>query len=517
MRALLVNPEFPNSYWSGRAALRFARRKSLLPPLGLITVAGMLPRDWDCRLVDLNVEPLADREIDRADVVLLTGMMVQRPSLHEVIGRCRARGRRTVIGGPAVTALPDSFAAADHLVLGEAEALVPALAADLEAGRARRVYREETKPDLAASPLPRFDLLRIGDYHQMCLQSSRGCPFTCEFCDIIVMYGRRPRTKTAAQVVAELEAIRRTGFVGDVFFVDDNFIGNKKAVREVLPSIAAWRRRAAPPMEFYTEASINLADDAELVDLMTGAGFTAVFTGIETPSDAALRETGKKQNVGRNMVEQIHGLLDRGLDVWAGFILGFDSDGPDAFDRMIRFIDQAAIPYAMVGMLSALPNTPLWRRLESEGRLREEIPGDQFGLTNVITRLPVAEMLAGYRRVLETLYHPEAYFARCRENLARWKPAPGAVRSLVPRDLGSAWRAIRGQGFGGQYKSAYWRFLKWVARHHPDKIGRAIAQAAAGHHYITYTRDVVIPALRESSVAGAAARSGFAAPEPVVS
>jgi radical SAM superfamily enzyme YgiQ (UPF0313 family) len=373
------------------------------------------------------------------------------------------------------------------------------------------------KPDLAAAPLPRFDLLRVADYHQLCLQYSRGCPFTCEFCDIIVMYGRKPRTKTAAQVVAELEAIRKTGFAGDVFFVDDNFIGNKKAVKAVLPSIADWRRRTAPPIEFYTEASINLADDPDLVDLMTGAGFTAVFTGIETPSEEALRETRKNQNVGRNLVDQIHGLLDRGLDVWAGFILGFDSDGPECFDRMIGFIRQAAIPYAMVGMLSALPNTPLWRRLEAEGRLREEIPGDQFGLTNVITRLPVAEMLAGYRRVLETLYHPEAYFARCRDNLARWKPAPGAVRSLVARDLASAWRAIRGQGLTGSYRRAYWRFLAWVARHHPDKIGRAIAQAAAGHHYITYTRDVVIPALRDRAAVQLAPRSSMTAPEPAVS
>ena len=500
MRVLLVNPEFPDSYWSGRSALGFARRRSLLPPLGLLTVAALLPRDWECRLVDLNVEPLTDADLSRADVVLLTGMLVQRPSLHAVLERCRSLGRRTVVGGPAVTSLPGEFDAADHRVIGEGEDLVPRLAADLATGRARPIYREEEKPDLTMAPPPRYDLLRAGTYHQMSLQYSRGCPFTCEFCDIIVMYGRRPRTKTPAQVIAELEAIRRTGFAGDVFFVDDNFIGNKKAVREVLPAIAAWRRRTRPPIEFYTEASINLADDPGLVDLMTGAGFTAVFTGIETPSEAGLRETRKHQNLGRDLVAQVHGLMERGLDVWAGFILGFDSDGPECFDDMIRFIEKAAIPYAMVGMLSALPNTPLYRRLESEHRLRPEVPGDQFGLSNVITRLPVGEMLAGYRKVLESLYRPEAFFQRCRENLARWRPAAGAVRPVVLRDLACAWRAVKGQGITGSYRAAYWKFLRWVLRRHPEKIGRALAQAAAGHHYITYTRQVVIPALAARAV-----------------
>jgi radical SAM superfamily enzyme YgiQ (UPF0313 family) len=311
-------------------------------------------------------------------------------------------------------------------------------------------------------------------------------------------------------VIAELEAIRTTGFSGDVFFVDDNFIGNKKAVKEVLPSIAAWRRRARPPLEFYTEASMNIADDEELVGLMTRAGFTAVFIGIETPSPESLRETRKLQNLRRDLVSQVHSLLESGLDVWAGFILGFDHDGPESFDAMIQFIQQAAIPYAMVGMLSALPHTPLYQRLEREGRLRPEVPGDQFGLTNVVTKLPVAQMVAGYSRVLETLYHPEGFFRRCRENIARWNPAAGSMRPLVGRDLACAWRAMRGQGITSHYRRAYWQFLRWVARHHPAKIGRAIAQAAAGHHYITYTRNVVVPALIEQVPARASERPALA-------
>jgi radical SAM superfamily enzyme YgiQ (UPF0313 family) len=499
MRALLVNPAFPDSYWSGRYSLAFARRRSLLPPLGLITVAALLPREWDCRLVDLDVETLRDADLRWAEVVFLTGMLVQRPSLHEVLKRCRRLGVRTVVGGPYATALPHELQAADHVVVGEGEDLIPVLAADLAAGRAQPVYRESEKPDLTSAPVPRYDLLKPNAYHQMSLQYSRGCPFSCEFCDIIVMYGRKPRTKTAAQVIAELEAIRRTGFTGDVFFVDDNFIGNKKAVKAALPEIAHWRRRSQPPLEFYTEASVNIADDPQLIDLMTGAGFTAVFMGIETPSPESLKETRKLQNLRRNLVDQVHLLLEKGLDVWAGFILGFDNDGPDSFDRMIDFVQEAAIPYAMVGMLSALPNTPLYQRLEKENRLRPELPGDQFGLTNVVTKLPLAQMLTGYRRVLETLYHPEVYFQRCRENLARWTPVAGSVRPGVRRDLACAFRAVWGQGISSHYRRAYWQFLRWVARHHPAKLGRAIAQAAAGHHYITYTRDVVVPALVESA------------------
>jgi radical SAM superfamily enzyme YgiQ (UPF0313 family) len=312
---------------------------------------------------------------------------------------------------------------------------------------------------------------------------------------VVVLFGRRPRTKSAEQVLAELEAIRATGFAGDVFFVDDNFIGNRPAVLPVLRRIAAWRRSTRAPLEFYTEASINLAEDSELMSLMTDAGFTAVFVGIETPSEEALRETGKLQNLRRGLEEQVHRLLSRGLDVWGGFILGFDSDGPEIFDRMIRFVQQAAIPYAMVGLLNAPPHTPLYRRLEQDGRLRDTFSGDQFGLTNVVTHLPVTQLLAGYRRVLESLYRPEAFFARCRENLARWRPTAGSLRPLALSDLRAAWRAVRAQGVTGPYRQAYWRFLRWVLLHHPGKLRRALALAAAGHHYILYTREVVAPAL----------------------
>ncbi len=497
MRVLLVNPTFPENYWSLEHMLPLVKRRWLLPPLGLLTVAALLPRDWQCRLIDLAIQPLRDEDLRAADVVMLSGMIVQRRSLHEVLERCRRIGVRTVVGGPYATAMPETLDDADHLALGEGEELIPELATDLEKGRARRIYREREKPDLSSSPPPRYDLLDPDAYHYMALQYSRGCPFLCEFCDIITLYGRKPRTKHPDQVIAELEAIRAIGFKGRVFFVDDNFIGNRKKARELLPEIAAWRRRERAPLDFFTEASIDLADDLELVDLMTAAGFAAAFVGIETPSEESLRETRKTQNLRRDMVEQVRDLRARGLDVWGGFVLGFDHDGPDIFDRMIDFVQRAGVPYATVGMLMALPHTPLYKRLEREGRLRPNaVTGDNFAVSNIVGKLPLAEMLEGYARVLETLYDPETYFDRCREHLAYWRPPPGLARPASLDELPVVWRSLRTQGLEGPYRRAYWRFLGWVLRHHPSKLPLAISQACAGHHYITYTRATVVPALR---------------------
>ncbi len=505
MRALLVNPLFQDAYWSAKHSLPFVDRKCVLPPLGLITVAALLPPSWEYRLVDQNVEELSDEQLRWADVVLLTGMLAQRPSLQGVLSRCRDLKTPTVVGGPHATTSPEDLELADHIVQGEAEHVAPVLAAALESDTAGRVYREEGKPDLAATPVPRYDLLPPRAYHELSLQFSRGCPFGCEFCDITERYGRRPRVKTPPQVIAELEAIRATGFAGDVFFVDDNFIGARKAVRQVLPRIAHWRRATRAPLGFYTEASMDLADDDSLVKSMVDAGFTAVFLGVETPNPEALRETGKLQNLAGDALERIHSLLARGLDVWGGFILGFDSDGPDIFDRMIAFVQKSAMPYAMVGLLGAIPGTALFRRLQRERRLRPlsvAERGDQFGLTNVVTKLPVRQLLEGYHRVLATLYDPDNYFERCRRNLARWKLPTERLRRLSLTDLRAGWRAFCAQGLRGPYRRAYWRFLTWAATHHPRKVVQALTQAAVGHHFITYTCQTVLPAL-ERSRAGA--------------
>jgi radical SAM superfamily enzyme YgiQ (UPF0313 family) len=498
LRVLLVSPAYPPTFWSLEHTLPFVGRRWLLPPLGLLTVAALLPRDWELRLVDLAIgDELRDEELRAADAVMLSAMLVQRESLHAVLRRCRALGARTVVGGPYATAMPAALADADHLVLGEAEELVPELARDLAAGRARRVYREAGKPDLRRTPIPRFDLLDVRAYHYLPVQFSRGCPFLCEFCDIISLYGRRPRTKTPAQLLAELEAIRRLGFAGRIMFVDDNFIANQNEVRRLLPELAAWRRRTRAPFDFFTEASINLADDPELVGLMTAAGFAVVFVGIESPSKESLRETRKLQNLRRDLVEQVRSLRRRGLDVWGGFILGFDHDGPEIFERMIDFVQRSGIAYATVGMLTALPNTPLHERLRREGRLRPDAEtGDMFALTNVVTRLPEPVLLRGYLRVLEALFAPEAYFERCREHLRHFEPAPGLARAATLADLAAVARSLWRQGVRGSYRLAYWRFLASVLFGAPRRLPLAIAQACAGHHFVTYTRETVAPRLR---------------------
>jgi radical SAM superfamily enzyme YgiQ (UPF0313 family) len=495
---LLVSPAYPSTFWSLEHTLPLVRRRWLLPPLGLLTVAAMLPRDWDLRLVDLAIgQELLDEDLRAADVVMLSGMLVQRDSLRAVLRRCRRLGVRTVVGGPYATAMPATLADADHLVLGEAEEIVPELAADLAAGRARRVYQEGDKPDIRKTPIPRFDLLEVGAYHYLPVQFSRGCPFLCEFCDIISLYGRRPRTKTPPQLLAELDAIRRLGFSGRIMFVDDNFIANQNEVRKLLPELAAWRHRTRAPFDFFTEASINLADDPELVDLMTAAGFAVVFVGIESPSKESLRETRKLQNLRHDLVEQVRSLRARGLDIWGGFILGFDHDGEDSFDRMIEFVQRSGIAYATVGMLTALPNTALHARLAREGRLRPDSEtGDMFALTNVVTKLPEPVLLRGYLRVLETLFEPETYFERCREHLRHWEPAPGLAREATAADLAAVARSLWRQGVQGRYRRAYWRFLAGVLLGAPRKLPLAIAQACAGHHFITYTRETVAPRLR---------------------
>lgn len=497
MRALLVNPLFPETYWSQRHALPYVRKRCLLPPLGLITVAAMLPDHWELKVIDLNVEPLTDEHLRWADVAMLTGMLAQSASLHEVLHRCQQHGLRTVVGGPYATSVPEGLSDADHLVVGEAEDLIQDLAADLEAGRAAPVYRASDRPRLQTSPVPRYDLLRTGAYHHMALQFSRGCPFNCEFCDITAMFGKVPRTKDDDQVLAELEAIRRTGFKGDVFFVDDNFIGNKQAVRGLLPRIADWRRDTRAPLNFYTEASMNLSQDDGLMTDMVRAGFTAAFVGIETPSESALRETGKLQNIKMDLTDGVHRLLSKGLDVWGGFIVGFDSEGEDIFDRMIRFVQQSGIPYAMVGMLQALPNTALYRRLSQEGRLKG-LPHetcDQFGCTNFVTRMDSSRLLEGYHRLLSTIYHPDAYFERCRRNIEQWMPSWNSRRRYTAAELTAAARSLLSHRAAPDYRRAYRRFLGWAATHHPRKLGRAVAQSIVGHHYVTYTRQTVLPQL----------------------
>ena len=369
MKILLVYPEFPDTYWSFRHALKIEGKRAAFPPLGLLTVSSMLPENWERRLVDLNVETLWPDDIEWADIVMVSAMIVQNESLEKVVTLCREMGKKVVIGGPYVSTSSERMPDADHIFIGEAETTLPEFINDLELGIARRIYEAEERPALTNTPVPDFSLIDMRHYSAMNVQYSRGCPFNCEFCDIIEIYGRVPRTKTNAQMLAELDALKATGWRGLVFIVDDNFIGNKKNVRLFMPDLIEWSRANEFPFSFITEASVNLAEDDALLQQMEDAGFRRVFLGIETPVEESLKEAQKGQNTRRDLLESIHKIQSYGMEVMAGFIVGFDSDPEDIFDLQMKFIRESGIPLAMVGLLTALPDTQLWRRLEKEGRL----------------------------------------------------------------------------------------------------------------------------------------------------
>ncbi|MBI4164939.1 MAG: B12-binding domain-containing radical SAM protein [Acidobacteria bacterium] len=481
MKVLLVYPEFPDTFWSFKHALRFLGKRSAFPPLGLLTVAAMLPESWEKRLVDVNVRPLRDSDLDWADVVFLSGMLVQAPSMQELIARAKAHGKRTVVGGPIVSSQDASVAGAHHRVEGEAEEILPELIRDLERGEARPFYKRDMLPDPKTSPPPLLALAEMNRYSSMAVQFSRGCPFTCEFCDIIEIYGRKPRSKTPGQILAEFDQLHRLGWRGRVFLVDDNFIGNKKSVKALLPSMAEWMRAHRSPFSFITEASLNLAEDDELMSGMRKAGFTSVFLGIETPVAECLKETTKFQNLRHDLLTSVRRIHAHGIEVMGGFIVGFDHDPPDVFDRQIQFIREAAIPLSMVGLLTALPNTQLWRRLKAEGRLlKQSIGNNTLADLNFIPRMDSQKLLEGYRRILQTVYSPREYFERASAFMAQL--GSSARTPLVFADLLAAVRSLCRQGLQSNYRTEYWKFLLRAARQHRARWGMVFTLAIMGHH-----------------------------------
>ncbi len=485
MKVLLVYPRDPESFWSFRHVLRLLAKRSAFPPLGLLTVAALLPADWQLRLIDSNVQALSDEDLLWADWVLLSGMIVHRQSAHEIARRCAELGRPVIAGGPLFTTGHDEFAEIPHFVLGEAEDVIAELVADMRAGRVKPSYRGQGFPDLGSSPVPRWDLVDVRNYVTMPVQFSRGCPFDCEFCDIVAMYGRVPRTKSASQVIAELEALRRAGWRDMVFIVDDNFIGQKKRVRELLKALTAWRERVRPEVGFLTEASINLADDPELLGLMVGAGFKKVFVGLETPVRESLDECRKVQNSGRDLLEAVRTIQRSGLQVMGGFIVGFDHDPRDVFGLQFDFIQRSGVVTAMVGLLTALPQTRLYARLSKEGRMLAESAGNNTSaVLNFVPKLDRGALLRGYRDLMRSLYAPENYYRRVRAFLATWQPrgprlhlAGSDVRAL----LGSLWAlGVRAPG-----RLAFWRLFWATLLVRPRKFRAAIELAVMGHHFRT--------------------------------
>lgn len=499
MRVLLVYPEFPTTYWGFQHSLSLVGKRATLTPLGLVSVAALLPRNWEIRLVDLNVQRLHRDDLRWADVVLVGGMLVQEPSMHEVLAQARQLGRRTVVGGPAGTTSPERFDDADCLFLGEAEGRVDELVRAIEARQdvPRVLHAPAAHPSLHAVPVPRFDLLDMRHYRSMCIQTSRGCPFSCEFCDIIEIFGRVPRVKRPEQVVAELDELRRLGHRGEVFVVDDNFIGNKKAVRPILTELARWQREAGYPFTFYTEASLNLAADDKLLAAMHEANFTSVFIGIETPDAEALKLTKKRQNVGVDIRAALDKLTAAGLEVMAGFIVGFDGDGPRSFDAQRELLQDAPLPLAMVGLLTALPGTALWRRLEREGRLRAHSDGDAFARPNFQPTMPEAELLSEYAKLLADLYAPEAYFRRSAAVVDR-VGEPVHPGPLLAADVQIALRSVYRLGILGPRRALFWRLLARALPRGRHAVRSAFACSVRGEHMIRYTEEVVLPRLDEA-------------------
>ena len=485
MKVLLVNPEYPITYWSFRHALSFEGKRSAFPPLALTTISAMLPRTWERKLVDLNVCRLKSADIEWADMIFASAMLVQKESLIDVVKRSKAKGKRVVVGGPFISSAIEKIPGVDHIFLGEAETTLPTFIEDLKRGEAKEVYQAAQRPSLYETPIPDFGLADLKRYSMMGVQYSRGCPFQCEFCDIIEIYGRVPRTKTPEQMLAEFDSLLAVGWRGTVFIVDDNFIGNKRNVKQLLPRITEWQERNGRPFTFITEASVNLADDDELLDGMRNAGFRRVFLGIETPEEEGLRSALKLQNIGGNLLDSVKKIQSYGMEVMAGFIVGFDTDKDDIFQRQINFIRESAIPLAMVGLLSALPSTQLWRRLEQEGRLLGESNGNNTnGELNFVPRMDAELLRQGYRSIMRTIYRPREYYSRTLECLKRIsKTGPEQNNHSFIGSIMALSRIVLRLGIIDRERREFWSFVRHVIENHREMFADAMRLAVMGYHF----------------------------------
>ena len=513
MNVLLIYPETPITFWSMKHAVEFVGKRAAEPPLGLLTVAAMLPDDWSCKLVDTNVTELTDDAIRWAELVFLSGMDLHRASFNEIAARCKKLGATIVGGGPYCTMHHEEIDLVDFFVLNEAELTLPQFLDDLSAGCPRQLYSSEGSvgvyPDIRDTPAPRWELLDIEAYATIDVQYSRGCPFDCEFCSITAMFGHRPRCKETSQFIAELESLYSLGWRGPVFVVDDNFIGNKRKLKEeFLPALTQWSADKNHSFHFTTEVSINLADDEELVDAMLSAGFRMVFVGIETPDEMSLVECGKVQNSGRDLIGAVKFLQRKGLDVSAGFIVGFDNDTPRVFDRQIEFIQKSGITTAMVGMLTAETGTKLYDRLEKEGRIEQVTTGNNTdGILNFVPRLDPELLREGYRRIIHTIYSPKAYFQRVRTFLSEYRPPKIGPKSRDSRNIGALLRAIWKIGIIGRGRGYFWRLLCYVVGNYPARFAEAIRMAIFGFHFRKVAEQLSATSKTTMSMSGAGAVS----------
>ena len=487
MKILLVYPQYPaDSFWSFKHVLKFVSKKAAFPPLGLMTIASMLPEEWEKKLVDMNITSLKDKDIEWADYVFIGAMIVQKDSVREVVERCRQLDVKTVAGGPLFTTGHEEFEGIDHFVLGEAEVTLPMFLNDLKRDRLKHIYSSDNRPAMTKTPVPMWDLINFNHYATLCVQYSRGCPFNCEFCDIIVMNGRVPRAKGADQLIRELDALYERGWRSSVFIVDDNFIGNKNRVKQMLPYVISWQREREYPFTLFTEASLNLADDDELMQLMVEAGFNKVFVGLETPVEASLTECNKFLNATSNMVASVKKLQNCGMQVLGGFIVGFDNDPPSIFEDQINFIQKMGVVQAMVGILTALPKTALYNRLKDEGRLLASASGNNTdGSLNFTPKMDTETLINGYRKIMQTIYSPEKYYERIITFLEEYKPVKRKKKfnfSLGMASLNSLTKSMWHLGVVEKSRRYYWKLvIKALFKYRPA-FPEAIAMAIHGFH-----------------------------------
>jgi radical SAM superfamily enzyme YgiQ (UPF0313 family) len=497
LKALLVWPKFPPSFWGFEGFLDLIPEDAITPPLGLVTVAALCPASWTLKLLDHAFDEVTDEDLREADLVLVSAMHAQRGDALDILRRARCLGTRTFIGGPWASSEPEIVQLeADHVMVGEAEEVFAGIALALENGTAQSVYHVTEKPDLSASPIPRFDLLRMDKYVSMPVQFARGCPFQCDFCDIITIYGRKVRSKTSVQLITELDRLRELGWQGEVFIVDDNFIGNRKNSLHLCRDLAEWGEASGKPFSFFTQTSVDLADRPELMEAMVAANFMYVFLGIETPSSEALEGSKKFQNLKRDMLEQVRIIQQNGLWVLAGFIVGFDSDDETIFNRQREFIEQSAIAWAMTGMLQAPPTTPLFDRMKAEGRLIEDSGAiSNFSAPNFRTTMRLPTLLHGLSRLLADLYDPETYFQRALRSLEAWQPRPvQKPKETTPLyDLRVLASSIWTQGIKSNYRRAYWSFFATLVRRYhgsPARLWMGLSLLLTAHHFVIYSRHV---------------------------
>ena len=485
MKILLVYPKYPDTFWSFKYALKFISKRAAFPPLGLLTVAAMLPPEWDLRLVDMNIESLRDDDLLWGDYVFISAMSVQRDSAKNVITRCKSLGKKVVAGGPLFTACHDEFEGVDHFVLNEAEITLPPFLNDLQAGNAKKLYTSDTWADVTKTPVPLWSLANLRHYSTMNIQYSRGCPYDCEFCDITVLYGRVPRTKTKEQILAELDSLLASGWKSDVFLVDDNFIGNKtKLKREILPALIRWMNGKNHPFALSTEVSINLADDEELMHMMVEAGFDAVFVGIESPNEESLIECKKIPNKNRDLLASVRKIQEFGLRVNGGFIVGFDNDPSTIFQRLVDFIQESGIVTAMVGLLNAPRGTRLYQRLMEEGRILKLFSGDNTDAsTNLAPRMGIDALLTGYRNILKSIYSPKQYYARVKLFLRDYRPTQARVFRFQSNYVKALLKSMVVLGVVGKERFQYWKLFFWSLFTRPRLFRLAITFSIYGFHF----------------------------------